>query len=266
MLRKCIRRWMSPWLFFGMALGCALPAAAQQPGCSTSPACSSTPDWPAICKTGTSIGKWQCWQKDLTSTGNYANGYRDVRISVTFTSAQYPAVTYHTKAFWNGKSGNNDLFAFRMAFGPYPGTWNWTATCASSYGTASCASDSGLNLSGTVTVTSSIPAGNNPIYQKGMLKQVLSMTAMGVMIFYPPSHFDITSFLWHGDTAWAASTQACRNQWQAYVDNRKANGFTVVHLALAPDWAGPLATGSLVGPLNKLGQAPFEVLSPSSPP
>ena len=74
---------------------------------------------------------------------------------------------------------------------------------------------------------------------------------LGITTYQPPSHFDKTPFLWHGDTAWAASTQACRNQWRDYVDNRRDNGFTVVHLALAPSWAGQLATGSLVGPLNE---------------
>jgi len=50
-------------------------------------------------------------------------------------------------------------------------------------------------------------------------------------------HADGTPFLWIGDTCWAAPVHATEQEWRKYVANRAAKGYSVLQLAVAPDWA-----------------------------
>lgn len=257
------------WVFVALAsLLSWLPGAlAQYPGCSSATPlpCSNSQAWPSCANGGTAY-VWRCWQKELVSTGNYTNGYRDVKVVINLRWQQNPAIQTNTFAYWAGKTpdGLHDRFVFRMSFPPFPGTWNWSATCTTQYGSESCSSDSGLTAAGSVIVASQ--STTNPLWIHGLLKQD-SVYSQGVTTYRPPSHYDGTYFFWHGDTAWAATAQACRNQWRSYVDNRKANGVTVVHLALASRWAGPPATGSFEGILSKMSgdQATFEQVPQACP-
>lgn len=209
------------------------------------------------CSTGTAATSWNCWQQSLTSSKSYSNGYRDVILEATLTWDADPAYTYRTFAFWDGKSGLNDKFTFRMAFGPFPGPWTWTTTCV-----AGClAGETGLATTGSVNVqTYSGP--EHALYSHGLLTQRSYTTGSPpVLTKEPISHYDRSLFFWQGDAAWAAPLQACRNQWRQYIDNRKAKRFTVVQLGLAPKWAGEPSTGNNRGPKNKLSSAPFEKVS-----
>jgi hypothetical protein len=118
----------------------------------------------------------------------------------------------------------------------------------------------------TCTVTVATQSTTNPLWTRGFLKQDASDIG-GVTTFHHPSHFDGTYFLWHGDSVWGATTQACRNQWRSYIDNRAANGFTVVHLALSPRWGGPLAPAGYSGIRSNMsgGLAPFQQLAGTCP-
>lgn len=65
-------------------------------------------------------------------------------------------------------------------------------------------------------------------------------------------HADGTPFLWIGDTCWAAPVHATESEWQYYVSNRASQGYSMLQLSIAPDWA--LETARLVAPpfLSKL--------------
>jgi len=219
--------------------------------------CDNTAAYPS-CDTGTTATSWKCWQKTLTSSQIYTNGYREVVVQATLTWDADPAYIYRTYAYWDGKSNGFDKFTFRMGFGPFPGSWTWSTACISG-----CAQgESGLVQSGTVTV-SNYAGGDHPLYSHGFLTQRSYTTGNPPVVTKEPiSHYDRSWFFWQGDTAWAAPLQACRNQWREYIDHRKAKHFTLVQLGLSPIWAGEPSTGSNRGPKNKLGVAPFEKLSP----
>ncbi|MFN7942932.1 MAG: DUF4038 domain-containing protein [Thermoanaerobaculia bacterium] len=190
-------------------------------------------------------------------------------VTINLTWSQNPAYRYRTLAYWAGKAadGVHDRFIFRMAFGPFPGTWNWSSTCSSSLPSQPCNTDAGLVTSGLVTVNVGPPSGN-PLYDKGMIVQSSIVEGgTGIVTQLPPNHYDGSYFFWHGDTAWMATTQACSNEWKTYIDNRKSNGFTVVHLALIPPWAGQEASSPYWGPLNAAGTPapPFEELAGACP-
>lgn len=239
--------------------GLALAVAAAPPlGATTCDVDPNSTLLPATWQCGTgSVSRWQCWQASLTAQSTYANAYHDIQVNVTFTLPGYPGLTHSTHAFWDGQDAQGkDVYRFRTAF-PRQGTWTWQSGC----NTRGCASDSGLVSSGTVTVTNNYTA--NPLYKNGFLQQTTS-TARGVTTVGHPSHAENgRPFFWHGDTAWAATLRASCGAWQTYVADRKAKGFTVVHLALAPDWAGP-ADSAGGGTLNVRGHAAFSQVCSSS--
>ncbi|MBP9145348.1 MAG: DUF4038 domain-containing protein [Thermoanaerobaculia bacterium] len=263
---KFARRIVDVLFAFGLA---AAPLIAQlQPGCGnpTTPlSCNNSVPWPACGSGGTALA-WQCWQQELISTGSYTNGYRDLKIEILTRWSQNPAFAYRTFAYWAGKTpdGLHDRFVFRVAFAPFTGAHYWTSTCSTLFGKEDCSADAGLVTYGSVSVA--IQSTSNPLWTRGFLKQDSSYSA-GVNTFKPPSHYDGTFFFWHGDTAWAATVQACRNQWRSYIDNRKANAFTVVHLALSPRWAGPPAPAGYSGVRSNMsnGQAGFQQIGGTCP-
>lgn len=262
-------RTKDKWLAIAVAISIAQGSAglAQYPGCdpATPLACDNSGAWPS-CSNGSTAYTWRCWQKELISSQSYTNGYRDVKVVANLRWQQNPAIQHNTFAYWAGKTadGLHDRFVFRTAFPPFSGAWTWSTSCTTQYGSESCSADSGLVTTGSVNVAAQFTT--NPLWTRGLLKQD-SVYALGVTTFRPISHYDGTYFFWHGDTAWAATAQACRNQWRSYVDNRKANGVTVVHLALSSRWAGPPATGDDEGILSNMsgGQASFEQVLQACP-
>ncbi|MEO7794834.1 MAG: DUF4038 domain-containing protein [Thermoanaerobaculia bacterium] len=264
--------WVLPRRFVVVILAFLSTATALfaqlPPGCGTPTtplACDNTVAWPPCGSGGTAIA-WKCWQQELVSKGSFTNGYRDVKIEVITRWSANPGFAYRTFAYWAGKTddGLNDRFVFRVAFGPFSGVHTWTSTCSTLFGTESCSADPGLVTSGSVTVGTQ--STTNPLWTRGFLKQDAA-TSAGVKTYKPPSHYDGTYFFWHGDTAWAATTQACRNQWRSYIANRKAAGFIVVHLALSSRWAGPPAPFGYSGVTSNMssGQASFQQLTLACP-
>ncbi len=251
-----------PMMFGGTSMGTAgwaqaAPGSGEPDAPEAAPLpCDNSVPHPA-CSNGATATSWNCWQKTLTSTQSYPNGYRDVILEATLTWVADPAYTYRTFAFWDGKSGLNDKFTFRMAFGPFPGQWTWSTTCV-----AGClAGETGLATTGAVNVQT-YPGPEHALYSHGLLTQRSYTTGSPLVLTQEPiSHYDRSWFFWQGDTAWAAPLQSCRNQWRHYIDNRKAKQFTVVQLGLAPIWAGEPSTGNNRGPKNMLSVAPFEKVS-----
>lgn len=208
------------------------------------------------CSSGIRVGPYKCWQRTLTATSKYANAYRDVRLKVTFTSG---TSSFSVFAFWN----EGQRFVFRASFDQL-GTWKWRTTCEA----GGCADDAGLLGGGSVSVdlVGEPDDQPNPLYAHGPLhaRYLGELPPGAPRPFIHPEHEDGTPFLWHGDTAWAATFRARHSEWRSYVDDRKARGFSVVQLGLGAAWIGPSTPGSPGGPSLQLsirGQAPFTQIS-----
>ncbi len=169
----------------------------------------------ASAQTASSTTTWTKWEASLTSSKSYTNPYTDVTVSVTYTGPS--GQTFASNAFWDGGS----TWRIRCAF-PATGTWNWKTTCSDT-------TNSGLhNRTGSVSVASY--SGTNPLYRRGFLKVSGSKRYL--------TYDDGTPFLWMGDTAWVAPLKASQSDWQAYVDDRAAKGFTVIQISPASSWGG----------------------------
>jgi hypothetical protein len=175
------------------------------------------------------IGQWQRWEHELVSDRDYANPCVAVSIGVRFDGPNRQART--GLGFWDG----DRRFVIRCAF-PTPGEWRWRTTCSD-------AANSGLHdQSGVVQVKRL--AGTNSLTRHGYLR----VSEDGRVLV----HADGTPFLWIGDTCWAAPVHATESEWQHYVSNRASQGYSMLQLSIAPDWA--LETARLVAPpfLSKL--------------
>ena len=174
-------------------------------------------------------GGWQRWEHELVSDRDYANPCDTVKIGVRFDGPNRQART--GLGFWDG----DRRFVIRCAF-PTPGKWRWRTTCSD-------AANSGLHdQSGVVHVKQAV--GTNSLTRHGYLR----VSDDGRILV----HADGTPFLWIGDTCWAAPVHATESEWQHYVSNRASQGYSVLQLSVAPDWA--LETARLVAPpfLSKL--------------
>ncbi len=160
------------------------------------------------------VGTWQRWEHSLTSDSSYSNPCADVKVRVQFDGPD--GQIREGLGFWDG----GRQFVIRSVF-PIPGEWRWATTCSD-------AANRGLHgQSGTVQVKSA--NDTNPLTRHGYLR----VSDDGRLLV----HADGTPFLWIGDTCWAAPVHATEEEWEQYVANRAAKGYTVLQLSIAPDWA-----------------------------
>jgi hypothetical protein len=160
------------------------------------------------------LGQWQRWQHVLLSDRDYTNPCVAVRIDVRFEGPN--SQTRAGLGFWDG----DRRFVIRCAF-PTPGEWRWRTTCSDTI-------NRGLHdQSGVVQVKQL--AGTNALTRHGYLR----VSDDGRVLV----HADGTPFLWIGDTCWAAPVHASDKEWQHYVSNRASQGYSVLQLSVAPDWA-----------------------------
>ncbi len=112
--------------------------------------------------------------------------------------------------------------AYRVRFFfPEPGEWKWRAT--------SNPSARGLDgIEGSVKVTAY--EGRNALYRHGYLRPSRDGRHL--------EHADGTPFFWLGDTAWSAPMTVTRSEWEAYLADRSAKGFSAVQIFCASRWAG----------------------------
>jgi hypothetical protein len=219
-------------------------AAATSDALST---CVTENPYPS-CSSSFAVPAGQCWQQTLTSTRRVDDPYR-IKLKATFKKSG--VVKWTTYAFWDGSVAGGDNFVIRASFpqppvGSSSHVYTWSMTCES----GDCAGV-GLTPGTPGSVTINRYSGTNELYLRGFLKATPSGSTT------PPIQYgDGTSFLWHGDTAWAALMRACRYDWRAYVDNRRDNRFTVIQLGLAPSWGGPTSTE--YGPESIRGVTPFQ--------
>jgi hypothetical protein len=142
-----------------------------------------------------------------------ADPFNDLEMDVEFDGPD--GVTWTMPAFWAG----DDLFKVRFS-GPRPGAYRYRTRCSDP-------SDAGLHAhTGTVSV---IPyTGSNPLYRHGRLRVADDRRRF--------RHEDGTPFLWLADTQWQAFTS--RLDWPhgfaMLEDDRKAKGFSVVHVVAGP--------------------------------
>jgi hypothetical protein len=162
----------------------------------------------------------------LASDKDYANPCSEVTLRVTFNGPNGAVLSGF--GFWDGGRS----FKFRSAF-PSSGTWHWQTFCSDT-------ANAGLHdQKGTVEV---VPyAGANLLYQHGFLRVSDNKRYL--------TYADGTPFLWMGDTVWGAPLNAKVDDWDTYLDNRVAKGFSVVQIAPSSQWAGSKDT---------LGNVPFE--------
>jgi hypothetical protein len=160
------------------------------------------------------VATWQRWEHVLVSDRDYANPCTDVTVHVRFDGPDEQA--RDGLGFWDG----DRRFVIRCAF-PAPGEWRWLTTCSDT-------ANRGLHgHAGVVQVGRSNES--NRLRRHGYLRP----SDDGRLLV----HADGTPFLWIGDTCWAAPVRAVAEEWKRYVADRAARGYTVLQLAIAPDWA-----------------------------
>jgi len=196
------------------------------------------------CYEGSAVLTWNCWQKTMLRTSIDPTTYASLRLKVTFTRVGFPITSFSSYAFWDGTQTGRDRVRVRAMF-PSAGTWRWALTCEG----GPCGTGSGLTTNDftleqrTVTVSPYNPSthgGSNALFEKGRLRQavVIGPWPQTAKTYTDPAHNNGETFLWHGDTAWAAPMRARPSEWKSYLANRSSRGFTLVQVGIAPDWTG----------------------------
>lgn len=157
---------------------------------------------------------WTRWESGLVSSKPYANPYADVTVSVTYAGPNGEKIAAY--GFWDG----GDAFKIRLMF-PATGVRTWKTACSDT-------DNSGLHdRRGSVNVVDYI--GENRLYRHGYLKVSDNRRYL--------THVSGKPFLWIGDTPWAAFIAATQAEWARYLENRKANKFTVIQVHCGGAWA-----------------------------
>lgn len=156
---------------------------------------------------------WTRWEHRLVSDYDYTNPCVDVEVRVRFEGPGDEV--RRGMAYWDG--GN--AYVLRHAF-PAPGEWHWTTECSDP-------SNRGLQQTGVVRVQQA--HDRNPLVRHGYPR----VSDDGRTLTFA----DGTPFLWIGDTCWAAPVHATGEEWNRYLDNRVKKGYTVLQMAVAPEWA-----------------------------
>ncbi|MCY2925867.1 MAG: DUF5060 domain-containing protein, partial [Planctomycetota bacterium] len=178
------------------------------------------------------VTTWRVTEISLVSKRAYANSYKDVTITASFTGPRGQAVT--REAFWCGKN----LWKVRFA-PPAPGTWTWKTTCSDTKNAAL------HERAGSIECQAY--DGTLPLSTHGFIRVSDNSRHF--------THADGTPFFWLGDTHWqmpdTERVDACNHpahrgkacpfggQFQHLLADRKAKGFSVYQtypLAVDPAW------------------------------
>ncbi len=212
----------------------------------------------------TDVKTWRIWEGVFETSQSYVNPSYDVQLQVTFTppagSGLSPIVV---NGFWDGLNGTKNVFRARTAFPTAPGAspwvWTWTSTCTG----GGCNTDAVLNQSTPLSVNVTPSTGGHVLFSHGFLK----VNTSGSNAYRYLVNDDGTPFFWLGDTAWNASIRAKSaligapaQEWENYVADRKAKGFTVIQLALPVDYMSP-PSGDQPTDAQGSSQTPFTQLS-----
>ena len=168
-----------------------------------------------ICGNDEVIEKWHKKELVLTSSGSYNNPIYEV----TFFGAEFisPSGTKCVvRGFWDGST------AWKVRFMPnQTGRWRYRTICSDQ-------SNDGLNgIEGTFHC---IPnRSKEEIYKRGLLKHPEKS--------YHLTYNDGKPFLYIGCTAWNGGLLSTPEEWEQYLFNRKANGYSVIQL-VTTQWRG----------------------------
>lgn len=168
-----------------------------------------------ICGNDEVIEKWHKKELVLTSSGSYNNPIYEV----TFFGAEFisPSGTKCVvRGFWDGST------AWKVRFMPnQTGRWRYRTICSDQ-------SNDGLNgIEGTFHC---IPnRSKEEIYKRGLLKHPDKS--------YHLTYNDGKPFLYIGCTAWNGGLLSTPEEWEQYLFNRKANGYSVIQL-VTTQWRG----------------------------
>jgi len=159
--------------------------------------------------------QYERFEHTFTSTRDYQNALYDVgEFDITFTSPSGKEKT--VRGFWDG--GRN----WKVRFMPNEvGQWTFKST----------SSDTGN--SGLHGVTGTFECVDNEseldIYQKGNLIQPKGT--------YHLSYADGTPFFWTACTAWNGALKATDEEWEYYLNHRKAHHYNTIQL-VTTQWRG----------------------------
>jgi hypothetical protein len=146
-----------------------------------------------------------CFEARFESLKHYENPIQEVSLSAEFVSPSGKA--FHADGYWDG----GKIWCVR--FSPEE-TGRWDYRCWSND-----PANATLNsISGQFTCSPYI--GNNPLYCHGPLK----VSANGRFL----SFADDTPFFWLGDTVWNGALLSTQQDWETYLDDRQAKGFSVI--------------------------------------
>jgi len=160
----------------------------------------------------------QQWTKQeirFNSSREYENPIYEVKeFKVSFISPS--GRTKVVRGFWDGGKD------WKVRFLPdEAGTWKWTSECSDK-------GNSGLHAQTGSFVCK--PSGSSElIYQKGAVRHQPG--------HYYLSHADGTPFFWLGCTAWNGALKSTDEEWQHYLNQRKANHYNVIQL-VTTEWRG----------------------------
>ncbi len=153
------------------------------------------------------VQQWDTFEIDLSSTQTYANPYLDIEVTAVFSGPG--GIEKTVRGFWDGETD------FKVRFTP-------TAIGLWTYSTSSSPSDTGLTVSGALTVTS--PGSNRGFVRVDQIHK---------------TKFDYDNgehYFMIGTTAYGYVSNANDNftRWKNTVDFYKARGITKVRFNVYP--------------------------------
>lgn len=167
----------------------------------------------------TDVAIWTVFEASFTSSRQYDNPLQDIDTTVDFMSPSGKQNSVF--AFWDGGK------AWRVRFSPDElGTWSYRLH-------SSVRDDAGLNdQAGTFTC---IPyTGANPLYRHGAVRVASNYRFL--------QQADGTPFFWLSDTTWNGALKSQPKDWDTYLADRAAKGFSVVQFVMT-QWIASSGNG-----------------------
>lgn len=158
---------------------------------------------------------WAKYEIQFQSSQEYKNPIYEVReFKIIFTAPS--GRQKRVNGFWDGGK------SWMVRFMPDElGTWNWETTCSDT-------TNSGLHS--RTGMFESLPNHSlEAIAQKGALRHEQGK--------YYLSHANGTPFFWLACTAWNGALKSSNEEWEYYLNQRKANNYNVIQL-VTTEWRG----------------------------
>jgi len=161
------------------------------------------------------VGVLMKYEKQFISSKSYGNPLYDVKqFVVQFTSPS--GRLREINGFWDGDR------AWKVRFCPdEPGTWTFVSECSDK-------ENQGLHdVKGSFDCVAH--DSNLDIYSRGSLARPKGA--------YHLAHSDGTPFFWCACTAWNGALKSTEKEWTTYLEDRVANGYTVIQF-VTTQWRG----------------------------